>query len=552
MKIPTQFLGQSGWKIEFPNTTIYIDPYLSNSVQELDAPSLDRLRPIPFPPEAITDADYVLITHDHLDHCDPHTIPKLALASPKSKFIGPHTVINILQSWGIDEKRLIHSQEYWSVLGDSDIQIRAVPAAHLEIMRNADGKLACVGYLIKYLNKKIYFAGDTILKDEIIENLKIEAPIHIAVLPVNEHNYYRAKQGIVGNMSIREACQFAIDIHAKHLVPVHWDMFACNSVLREEIELIHASLYPSISLQIDPRYFNLAEIDISIIIRTLNESKHIKNLLQMICSQELHGLKTEVIVVDSGSTDNTVEIAAEYDCHIEKIAKSDFSFGRSLNIGCSVAVGDILVMVSGHCLPVETDWLISLCQPIIDGRASYCYGRQIGVATTYLSERQIFSKYFPMGSKIPQDGYFCNNANSALDRTIWASYPFDEELTGLEDLELAQRIYRAGEKIAYVSEAVVFHIHNETWQQVRRRFEREAIALQTIKPQFHLFGIDILRYTLTSICMDLKCSINEGVFFSSWKNIFLYRINQFWGAWNGNVEHRKLSRREKEKFYFPE
>ena len=63
-------------------------------------------------------------------------------------------------------------------------------------------------------------------------------PIDIAFLPVNEDNFYRRKRGIVGNMSIREAFQFAIDINIKKLVPVHWDLFEANSVSPDEIKAV--------------------------------------------------------------------------------------------------------------------------------------------------------------------------------------------------------------------------------------------------------------------------------------------------------------------------
>ena len=93
MRIPVQMLGQSGCRLAFPDTTVYIDPYLSNSVQELEAPDLARLVPIPYPPELVTDADWVFITHEHIDHCDPHTLPKLAKASPQARFVGPLSVV---------------------------------------------------------------------------------------------------------------------------------------------------------------------------------------------------------------------------------------------------------------------------------------------------------------------------------------------------------------------------------------------------------------------------------------------------------------------------
>ena len=95
-KISLQLLGQSGCRIEYDGVVIYMDPYLSNSVQELDASDLERLIPVPMLPESVTDADWVIITHEHIDHCDPHTLPTIAEASPDCRFIGPPPVLNRL------------------------------------------------------------------------------------------------------------------------------------------------------------------------------------------------------------------------------------------------------------------------------------------------------------------------------------------------------------------------------------------------------------------------------------------------------------------------
>ena len=79
-------------------------------------------------------------------------------------------------------------------------------------------------------------------------------------------------------------------------------------------------------------------IEISIIIRTYNESKYLDKILQNIKIQNTKFTK-EIVLVDSGSTDNTVEIAKNHNCKILHIKKEDFTFGRSLNIGCQAALG---------------------------------------------------------------------------------------------------------------------------------------------------------------------------------------------------------------------
>ncbi len=288
----------------------------------------------------------------------------------------------------------------------------------------------------------------------------------------------------------------------------------------------------------------------SVVIRTYNEETHLGELLAGIADQETRH-EVEVVLVDSGSTDRTLDIARQHHCHIVNIRKEDFTFGRSLNYGCEAATGDALVFVSGHCVPASASWLEMLLAPIDDGVAAYTYGRQIGRDTTKFSEQQVFEKYFPAHSQVPQEGYFCNNANAALLRDAWVRYAFDETLTGLEDLHLAKRLHAAGNRVAYVAEAPVYHIHDESWRQVRIRYEREAIALRHIMPEIHVSWTDALRYFASGVLNDLSVALAERNLGSYLGQILVFRCMQYYGTYRGNLEHRKLSARRREEYFYP-
>lgn len=252
--LPLQLLGQSGCRIGVPGCTIYLDPYLSHSVEKLDGADLKRLLPIPLQPEEVTDAAWVLLTHDHLDHCDPHTLPELAKASPTAQFMGPPTVLAMLLEWGISAGRLHPAEERWLQLAPQ-LQVHAVPAAHPEISRDQDGALACVGYVLEHEGRRIYLAGDTSVRQELIDAVQALSPIRSAVLPVNEHNFFRGRRGIIGNMSVREALQLAEELGVEELIPVHWDMFAVNAVSLDEIRAVYAQVKPRFQLAIQPSSF---------------------------------------------------------------------------------------------------------------------------------------------------------------------------------------------------------------------------------------------------------------------------------------------------------
>ncbi len=290
---------------------------------------------------------------------------------------------------------------------------------------------------------------------------------------------------------------------------------------------------------------------ISVVIRTLNEERYLDELLTAIRSQALRDSTYEVVIIDSGSTDRTLEIAQEFSCRITHIDKQDFTFGRSLNWGSKHAHGDYLVYVSGHCIPASDSWLQNLVTPLLEGVAGYSYGRQLGRDTTKFSERQLFEKYFPELSETPQQGFFCNNANSAISKEVWQKFKFDEEVTGLEDMELAKRYVESGGSVAYVAEASVFHIHDETWRQTKRRYERESVALQVIMPELRLSRLDTWRYIFVSVFADMRASSREGVLYENFFDIIRFRTAQYLGSYRGNKLVKAAADARRESYFYP-
>jgi glycosyltransferase involved in cell wall biosynthesis len=290
---------------------------------------------------------------------------------------------------------------------------------------------------------------------------------------------------------------------------------------------------------------------VSIVIRTLNEGKYLGKLLKQISKQRKDNFNIEVVIVDSGSTDDTLKIANSYNSRVTFIDKQNFTFGRSLNIGSAYANGEILVYVSGHCIPTDENWIIKLIDPIRKKTSGYTYGGQLGVDLTKYSEKQIFKKYFPNERKDPQEGFFCNNANSAIKESVWRKLKFDETLTGLEDMELAKRYTHLNGKISYISDASVFHIHDESYSQIKRRFEREALALRHIMPEVNVGLIDVLKYIFSSIFLDFKEALYEKVFLREILSIVKYRSSQYLGTYIGNRIQRKISKKKKDSYFYP-
>ena len=294
-------------------------------------------------------------------------------------------------------------------------------------------------------------------------------------------------------------------------------------------------------------------VEVSIIIRALNEAKWLGQALQACKDQTLDGdTSVELVLVDSGSTDDTLDIAAAHGCKIAHIAKDDFTFGRSLNLGCQTASGDILVFISAHCIPVGPDWLETLIAPLKTKTCQYVYGGQRGLAgITKFSEEQVFQHYFPESSDLMQEGFFCNNANAAITHEGWSEYGFDEDVTGLEDMVLAKAIVSDGGQIGYVADAVVTHIHEETFSQTKRRYFREALVMRDIMPEVQFNFIDFARCYAASVIHDLGEASRQGIALQTLGGIFAFRFAQFWGTYRGHNEHRILSRSQKHSYYYP-
>jgi GT2 family glycosyltransferase len=118
---------------------------------------------------------------------------------------------------------------------------------------------------------------------------------------------------------------------------------------------------------------------------------------------------------------------------------------------------------------------------LYDDQNAMVYGRQLGGATSKFSESQDMRRTF--GSKrtiLKPPNFFANNANSAIRKDLWQQHPFDESLPGLEDIEWAKYWMEQGYRVVYEPEAAIYHIHEESWRQVRRRYYREALAARWI------------------------------------------------------------------------
>jgi glycosyltransferase involved in cell wall biosynthesis len=288
---------------------------------------------------------------------------------------------------------------------------------------------------------------------------------------------------------------------------------------------------------------------VSIVIRAFNEDQHLGRLLSAIARQTLRN--PEVILVDSGSTDRTLEIAGKHKARILHIQPQEFTFGRSLNKGIAAARGDVVVLASAHVWPMHEGWLERLVSAFDDPEIAIAYGKQRGTPESQFSEDQHFRKWFPEASDPDQQHGFSNNANSAIRKKIWKETPFDEELTGLEDLAWSSWAHGAGYKVAYVAEAGVYHSHDESAAQIVNRHRREAIALRQILPKSRFTLFNFAGLLVRTTFSDYAAALYQGRLIRELINIPRFRLLQYWGTYRGYRDPAKLSRQLKQVFYYP-
>jgi len=214
---------------------------------------------------------------------------------------------------------------------------------------------------------------------------------------------------------------------------------------------------------------------VSIVIRTKSEAEHLATVLEAIGWQE-HPCR-EVIVVDSGSTDGTLEIAERFRARIVTIEPQSFTYGYALNVGVAASGSEVVAFLSGHAPPRDGSWLGHLTEPLSDDRVAGCYGRQVPLPGCHPWDRLNLERHFGDRPRVQTDDPFFSNANAAIRRDVWERIPFSEDLPGTEDHAWAAAAQAAGYWIVYEPRAAVKHSHNEGLRQQYRRMARERAGL---------------------------------------------------------------------------
>jgi len=203
------FLGQAGYLARADNTTLAIDPYLTDSVGRAN-PAFARRIPPPVEPEDL-EVDILLITHDHLDHLDPETIARYPYKET-TDFVAPRFAAKKLREMGLSGERITKVD-----VGES-ATVRGVEITGVFALATGADALDTAGYLVRFANhRSFYHASDTAFCD-----LLLRAAPHPEVLlvPIN---------GKWGNLDVDQAIALTAAVNPRYVLPNHYDLMALNS-----------------------------------------------------------------------------------------------------------------------------------------------------------------------------------------------------------------------------------------------------------------------------------------------------------------------------------
>lgn len=271
---------------------------------------------------------------------------------------------------------------------------------------------------------------------------------------------------------------------------------------------------------------------VTVIIPTKNGGLLLDRVLTSVFAQQTPW-EFEVLVVDSGSTDETLSIVRKYPLlRLIQIQPTEFGHGKTRNLAVAAAKGKYIAMITQDALPSSPSWLIELLKPALeDERVAGVFGRHIAYPESNVFTKYELEQHFASFSLYPvielddiqrytsDEGYrqllyFFSDNNALLKRSVWEQIPYPE-VDFAEDQAWARRIVEAGYRKAYAHNAAVFHSHEYgLWERFQRSFD-ESYALRRLFDYQQGRGLKhAVRSWMGLTRRDLAIAKRSGLIFS--------------------------------------
>ncbi|MBW8305986.1 MAG: glycosyltransferase [Thiobacillus sp.] len=249
----------------------------------------------------------------------------------------------------------------------------------------------------------------------------------------------------------------------------------------------------------------------SIVIPTKNGGELFRHAIEQLQRQRLWS-QSELIVVDSGSTDDTVDLARAAGAKVYEIPAEKFNHGATRDFGIAHASCEYVILMVQDAIPRDLDLLGNILRPFEDPEVVGVYARQIPQPDADLLTKRNLNNWLTgradrevrkmesiewYESLSPMAKYlFCNfdNVCSAIRKVVWEKNKFGKINFG-EDIDWAERVLRSGYKIAYEPSSAVIHSHD---RPLSYEYKRTYVCHRKLYQQFRLHTVPSLRGALRS------------------------------------------------------
>lgn len=285
--------------------------------------------------------------------------------------------------------------------------------------------------------------------------------------------------------------------------------------------------------------------NVAILIPTLNAGLLWKTVLEIISGQSIN--ISRKIIVDSGSTDDTVPLAIKYGFEVISIKKSEFNHGRTRQLLADKSGASIGVFMTQDAVLGSPDSIKNLIQAFDDDLVGVAYGRQLPreKATALETHARLFN--YPEHSRIRSYAdktelgfkvFFCSNSFAAYRVSILKSVGgFPTESIMGEDALATAKMLSAGFKSAYAADAIVYHSHDYTvTDEFKRYFDTRVFHEQNdwLIREFGKPTGEGLRFVKSEILYVIKNDFKS--FFKS-----LASLGAKWLGYQSGKYYKKMS-----------
>ncbi|HCT83584.1 MAG TPA: hypothetical protein DF296_00105 [Candidatus Margulisbacteria bacterium] len=283
------------------------------------------------------------------------------------------------------------------------------------------------------------------------------------------------------------------------------------------------------------------EPSISVIMRSKNDGLVIHDTLTMLFKQTIKNF--ELINIDSGSTDATVNIIKTFPGTLHQINPEEYVPGKVLNNMVSIAKGDLIVLLNSDATPIDEQWLENLIKQLDAPDVCIAFSRQVARVDAYKLVRFDYQRAYPETDQTRMPSDFISFAAAAFNKSVWEKYKFYEE--GLsEDTAWANQLINLGYKTRYVHNSQVFHSHNLNIKALyRKEFYQSGVARVYIYNETpHL--LKECYWLAKDIARDMIFCLKHGHILSIFYS-FVFRGTQHLAFYQGRKEGRRKFKKDR-------